>query len=447
MSSSFEGPPGRLTGWKEIAAYLGKGARSAQRWEKLYGLPVHRVGREGGEIVFAFRDEIERWAARASRERAAGGEVTALPEGDALRAGPARRWLAKAFGLFTLLAAAAGALVLLRPPAPGSTGRVRTGTPSGWRLENQRLVVFDGSGEVLFDHDFAYGLHRRDSSSEADAAEARVLIADVEGDGDLEVLVGSPALRRENRQLYCFEADGRLRFAHQPTGHVRFGDREYGEPWLAHRMFVTEGPGGARSLWAIFTHSLWFPTRLQELDPRGTVRREYWSDGYVDYVAEATWRGHQILLVGGTNNDLEGASLAIFDRDAVGGRAPASRAEYKCSSCPEGGPQELVVFPTLCMARKEGAATLVEAWVEGDDRLMVIVNQGERDAVVYYTLDRDLVPVHAEISPTFQQAHVLLERQGLLDHPFGPRDVAAMFPVQRWDGTRFVDLPRVKVTR
>jgi len=32
----------RLNGWKEIASFLGKGVRTAQRWEKDYGLPFPR---------------------------------------------------------------------------------------------------------------------------------------------------------------------------------------------------------------------------------------------------------------------------------------------------------------------------------------------------------------------------------------------------------------------
>ena len=45
-------PPSlRLNGWKEIANRLGKGVRTAQRWEKAYGLPVRRIGRDGGEIA------------------------------------------------------------------------------------------------------------------------------------------------------------------------------------------------------------------------------------------------------------------------------------------------------------------------------------------------------------------------------------------------------------
>ena len=33
-------PRHRLESWKEIAAYLGRDVRTAQRWERLGGLPV-----------------------------------------------------------------------------------------------------------------------------------------------------------------------------------------------------------------------------------------------------------------------------------------------------------------------------------------------------------------------------------------------------------------------
>jgi Tol biopolymer transport system component len=51
----------RLDGWKDIAAYLGRDQRTAQRWELSDGLPVFR---EGGK-VFAHTADLDRW--RASR--------------------------------------------------------------------------------------------------------------------------------------------------------------------------------------------------------------------------------------------------------------------------------------------------------------------------------------------------------------------------------------------
>lgn len=59
----------RLNGWKEIANHLGKGVRTVQRWEKQYGLPIHRIGEGQGEIIFAFTNEVARWTEEQERRR------------------------------------------------------------------------------------------------------------------------------------------------------------------------------------------------------------------------------------------------------------------------------------------------------------------------------------------------------------------------------------------
>jgi Tfp pilus assembly protein PilF len=50
----------RLDSWKEIAAYLKRGVRTAQRWERKAGLPVRHIGSDG-RTVFAFRSELDAW--------------------------------------------------------------------------------------------------------------------------------------------------------------------------------------------------------------------------------------------------------------------------------------------------------------------------------------------------------------------------------------------------
>ena len=51
-----------LTCWKEIAQYLGKGVRTAQRWEQESGLPVHRLPLSGGKgAVIARPHELDAW--------------------------------------------------------------------------------------------------------------------------------------------------------------------------------------------------------------------------------------------------------------------------------------------------------------------------------------------------------------------------------------------------
>ena len=54
-------PEGRLDSWKEIAAYLGRGIRTVQRWEREEGLPVHRLVHEKRGSIYARREELAAW--------------------------------------------------------------------------------------------------------------------------------------------------------------------------------------------------------------------------------------------------------------------------------------------------------------------------------------------------------------------------------------------------
>jgi hypothetical protein len=465
-TSATSGNGERLNGWKEIAAHLGKGPRTAQRWEKEYGLPVHRVGREGGEIVFAFREEVDRWSreyaplrpdsAAAPREAegtggaAAGGAPPAAPFG----------WRRAAIVVALLAAAAAttGAVLRWRTRAADAASARRTavqGQPTTWRLAGDSLTVFDESDAILFVHRFGFrlmGVPVSSASSSALVGRGNVVIDDADGDGQNEILVTPNAEERANRKLFCFDADGRIRFVHQPTGTRLFGEDEYADPWLAHRVFVTRGPDGAPRLWAAFTHNLLFPCVLQELDPRqGSVRQEYWSDGYIEFVREEAWAGRRVLLVGGANNDFRAAALAVFRPGSVTGSTPARRPAYACRNCAPGGPEAVFLFPTLCISRRTGQAGVYDVWGEKGENLRVTVSQGSATAggqtASYYTLGPDGTLLGAEISREFQADHALLERQGILDHRFGAQDERDLLPVLKWDGTGFRPLPGVAVTR
>lgn len=54
----------RLDSWKEIAAYLGRGIRTVQRWEREEGLPVHRLAHADRGSVCADPAELDDWWTR-----------------------------------------------------------------------------------------------------------------------------------------------------------------------------------------------------------------------------------------------------------------------------------------------------------------------------------------------------------------------------------------------
>jgi hypothetical protein len=60
-SSSSTNEPHVLTSWKEIAAYLGKGVRTVQRWERELSLPVRRPYGMEKHVIVALPEELDKW--------------------------------------------------------------------------------------------------------------------------------------------------------------------------------------------------------------------------------------------------------------------------------------------------------------------------------------------------------------------------------------------------
>jgi tetratricopeptide (TPR) repeat protein len=70
METGSDRPRRRLESWKEIAAYLGRDVRTAQRWERREQLPVHRLQHSKRGSVYAYPVELDAW--RESRDSAPG---------------------------------------------------------------------------------------------------------------------------------------------------------------------------------------------------------------------------------------------------------------------------------------------------------------------------------------------------------------------------------------
>jgi TolB-like protein/Tfp pilus assembly protein PilF len=62
-------PATRLSGWKEIAAYLGRDARTVQLWEKQEGLPIHRHTHQSRASVYAYPAELDTWLQRRNPQK------------------------------------------------------------------------------------------------------------------------------------------------------------------------------------------------------------------------------------------------------------------------------------------------------------------------------------------------------------------------------------------
>ncbi len=456
--------PIRLNGWKEIATYLGRGVRTVQRWEKDVGLPVRRIGTGGGEVVYAVVEEIERWLDSAAAKRAAGE----LPDSNGEPADPkaaaaavsggtpvavfrpsiSRRrsiWIVSSAAIVVVAAATLSWLWLGHPVAAEQ--------PASWKIANNALVVLDRGGRVLWTYPFDFRLTESAYQNRLaqDEGLQPVVIDDIDGDGNAEVLFVSEPWLPNGHGLYCFDHRGLVRFHHVPPYVVRFGEETYGPPWRGAFVSATGLPGRSHDIWFVSTHLEKFPTVLEKLDVSGHVKGQYWSNGQITKVVTGQVGGRSFVFVGACSNEFGGGSLAVLDAEHLSGAAPATRDHYRCVGCPTGAPVDFLVFPRLDVAVAMSQYSLVtNVFPDALGQIMVDVQhyvserlapELQRIASSHYTLDSQFRVTSAELGDKVEPVHRALEREGLLDHPFSAEyDSRFLWPVLRWDGATFVEI-------
>lgn len=461
--------PVRLNGWKDIASYVGKSVRTVQRWERDYHLPVHRLGREGGEIIWAESAEIDAWlrsqVPRALDVSAEVPEVVDQPLPPPLSPPPAppvtpeeappapapsrsRLWMSASLGAI-LLAVAAWSFW------PWSTPALLD-----WRVDAGSLIGLGRNGETLWSRQFDIQLVtdslNRGSSGDPQQHCGRVLLHDLTGDGRMELLIGTrDATRTADIGFHVLRPDGRDMFPPiRPDHTVTFGTTRYTGPWDVHRIFVTKADDGSPRIHVAFIHVNKFPTILLTLDRTGRILSEYWSNGYVETVTTGMRHGRRIWLVGATNNEHKGASVAVFD-DLPQGAAPAEKRDYVCAGCPAGAPSTFLVMPRRCIVTEtviSGQSTAYKIDTDASGNLFVYVREGNwpeeggAGSEVLYSFSEAGEPIEALVTTGLLITHRNLHREGVLDHAWSEAEHETLFPIRRWESGRFVIPPNPRVT-
>ena len=120
MSQSEQITERRLESWKEISAYLQRDAKTAQRWEKEEGLPVHRHSHRSRATVYAYPSELDAW--REGRKPDAEPE----PERMALWGSPLSSFATAALLLLALISVGDPPPELFQANAQGMTTQMVT---------------------------------------------------------------------------------------------------------------------------------------------------------------------------------------------------------------------------------------------------------------------------------------------------------------------------------
>jgi hypothetical protein len=467
------GDPRRLDGWKDISSYLNRSVRTVQRWEALHGLPIRRKGPPGGEVVFAFRSEIDDWL-RSDGARTAHADSTRIapalaPErSDAVDAESPRRVSVRFAVVAVVLCLALFIPVWSvysdfrregRAPAGPALG---SGQAARWEptAVGLRLLDLDRQPlcEVEFGVPFELNLYTGGEDAHRLAADLRgyhmvyqelplVQVADVDGDGRRETAVVVKALDETKTSLRLYDDRCGLRWEYSASPDVRFGGESFAPPFHMFWVVVTPARGGGHDLWLSRRHQREHPSVLQRISPDRRVIGEYWHPGQITVVEVGRLSGRDVVAVGGVNNERDQAFLALLEKEAFGGVGPAEREKYRCTSCAPGAiPIAYVLFPrtelgglaigkpNVAEIRMHSSWLSVNVWQAGWGDGPSTVN-----AMTAYELGPDLTPIRWGYTDPYAWVHDRLFEAGRLPARFDRSTAPPLVPLQVWDGQRFRD--------
>ena len=415
-----------LNGWKAIAAYLGKSTRAAQRWEQDLAMPVHRLHTPTGQVVYAHRQEIDKWRA-ALDPRDTADTDTAEPPGSVAsddvvdgtpgvspRPGPHAAWrIGMAWGCAAVAVAAIAYWIL-------GFGR---GTVSSVLLKEDALAAVDARGFTVWEHQLGWTPER--TGHGATNAPTEFVSADIDGDGanDTLVAIRQPASGTDPQRdaVFCFSPSGTLRWSYAPMVTMSFAGRRFEGPWRVFAMTVSTTAGRQR-VFVSYGHHTWWPSFVVELTAGGEAEPKYFQSGSIWSLRAWSHAGSEYLVAAGVTNGYGRASVAVLDANASPSTVPQDRLpqEYRCDDCPRAGPAFFALLPRTEIANATGSVynRVVQLDRVGQDYSLTTVEDVMDSASgATYVLGRDLLFRDAALNSHYWARHDELQRERLIDHP------------------------------
>lgn len=492
----------RLESWKEIADYLGKSVRTANRWAKDLGMPVHRDAGGQTDRIVAYSGEIDRWRnshiytdAIPGEDHIANGdrptevsdspienqplEVSASPiepvaeiaetldihpqigelvEDISIQASTVRKQSRQwRIGLAIGLIAAAGMLFFVGRWLTGWGMKADTAGPvSSVRMEGSTLLAYNSKGIVTWQKTFD-GLIKRDDALRAGSfpIEARLSACeDLNGDGANEILAVT-----ENRGanlapgvLHLLDDSGKERWRFQPGQKLIFGEKQIDDMWAIHWFLLNDLDGDGRMEIVLVSYSvLEFPAKISVLRPDGEKVGEYVHSGHIKGVALADLNGDGLkeIIAGGINNGYGKGAAFVLDLRALSGASPQrDTPPYRCADLPEGREVYFLLFPRDCINRAVEPFGGIDTVNVSKDKIVfgticTLLKPCPNCGQLLYSFTHYLRPLDVQPNSGYAQYHRCLEEQRLLDHPYSEEEILDLEPVLYWDGEQFTSKPKM----
>ena len=354
-------------------------------------MPVHRMPGERGR-VWADPKELDQWRL---------GKPTAAPSET-----PPRIWRRY------ILAGTAAVLLILLAVIVGWRSFSRP-VPSAWSVEGRTLTMRNSDGAVLWRHTFDVEPVSA-GSLERQPHDVRALLADFDGDGAVELLYrySLPYAAGAPDVLYCFDADGQIRWRFKTIRTVRSAKPEEFPPPYSIRTFSPVNLGSGRQGVVVSSvQAPMYPARVALLSAEGKELAEYWHSGHLQAIltADRNGDGRDEIYLGGVSNSYRRATLVVLDPVTMAGASREENSDYQI----QGFPAPVEIARLLFRRTRVGAEgssdynIVANLMLQGDFLNVHIAEETDKThpAMVYLNLNRSLHVTSASANDALMKRH------------------------------------------
>jgi len=427
----------KLSSWKEISDYLKIRVRTAQRWEKDLNLPIHRVSGSPGTYVYAYKEELDRWL----EER---DEVEKKDEKG--RSKISTRINKKRIAIISIFFITLISLTILFFPFNSFNGKHFA---AQFKIEGKQLIIGDEKGKEIWRYDLesepeSHEYQRKESSYNS-SDHRNIDYVDIDNDNNLDVLFTLHTADHIHESVMCFNHRGALQWAEKPGRNIKFGSHMISPDFDVRFVKPIDlDADGSLEIVIISAHKLFFPCRVQILNPAGKLIGDYWNSGHISCVQykDLDNDGIKEIIWGGTNNGYKKACLGVLDIRKISGSSPQSKdTKYNSKELDVGTEKCYILIPNDEISSLRGLpdSVCIIDFLE-DDRFIAWTSFSR----IGYIFDFRLNPVDLYLGDQFLKKFKEMNRQNITSLPLSfYQQKTLLKQIVYWDGKKWTNVPTV----
>ena len=352
-----------------------------------------------------------------------------------------------------LMAISALLFIIFRQPS----GTIQDTNPAYARAKEEFLVVYNNRGDELWKKHvgIGYDYDRYHGRSLYVSIDNFIKTVDVNNDGINEVIAiygWEPRSVSEKKKIVvCYNNDGSERWVYEFHRTMTFGDELFTDDYqLSKMMVISSSSGSSWEVVVIAAHFPYYPSAILTFDAdKGVLVNEYWNSGILDKILsyDIDKDEQKDIIICGTNNAYNNASIIVFDPMQIAGHSPAT-SPYTPIGIPEGNEKYYILLPRseLNKSVNEKRNGILYSRIDAGGLLEVgTIEAQEKEpypGLIYY-FDSTLTCVRLLGNDYFVAAHKKLLEEGKTNVSLEKQYEILKQGLRYWDWGKFVEKPTI----